>query len=183
MTVFEFVLTLYSIVVALGIARVLTGYVALIEYRKEIANLPLFMIWLSLLLLAHIVWWFSLWNNNAAQSFTLFEAFMTFHVPAFLFMASRLLVPSESELETIAERYAKLRVPFLVCFSLAFIPGPLAGGVATGDWSTAVYLMTIGVFLLVGAASSNMRLQYFAAVTATVTYVMFAIQFRSVVTG
>ena len=183
MTVFEFVLTLYSIVIALGVARVLTGYVALIEYRKEIANLPLFMIWLSLLLLVHIVWWFSLWNNNAAQSFTLFEALITFHVPAFLFMASRLLVPGESELETITERYAKLRVPFLVCFSLAFIPGPLWGGVATGDWSTAVYLMTIGAFLLVGTASSNMRLQYIAALAATVTYVMFAIQFRSVVTG
>ena len=183
MTVFEFVLTLYSIVIALGVARVLTGYVALIEYRKEIANLPLFMIWLSLLLLANIVWWFSLWNKNAAQSFTLSEALFTFHVPAFLFMACRLLVPGESELETIAERYAKLRVPFLVCFSLAFIPGPLLRGVATGDWSTAVYLLTIGAFLLVGTASSNTRLQYIAALAATVTYVMFAIQFRSAVTG
>ena len=183
MTVFEFVLTLYSIVVALGVARVLTGYVALIEHRKEILNLPLFVIWLSLLLLVHIVWWFSLWNNNAAPSFTLSEALMTFHVPALLFMASRLLVPGESELETIAERYAKLRVPFLVCFSLAFIPGPLSAAIATGDWSTTVYLLTIGAFLLVGTASSNVRLQYFAALAATVIYVIFAIQYRSAVSG
>ena len=92
MSVFEFVVTLYSIVIALGVARVLTGYVALIEFRKEVDHLPLFAIWLSLLLFAHIVWWFSLWNNSDMPSISLSRAVVTFHVPAFLFIASRLLV-------------------------------------------------------------------------------------------
>ena len=183
MSVFEFVVTLYSIVIALGIARVLTGYVAIIEFHKEIAHLPLFVIWLSLLLFGHIVWWFSLWNRSDALSFTLVQAIVSFHVPAFLFIASRLLVPGESALETIAERYAKLRVPFLVCFSIPFIPGPLFAGFATGDWSRASYLLPIGTLLLVGTISANTRLQYVVALAAMVVYVMFAIQFRSAVNG
>ena len=183
MSVFEFVVTLYSIVIALGVARVLTGYVALIEFRKEVAHLPLFVIWLSLLLLVHVVWWFSLWNDSDAHSFALFRAIFTFHVPAFLFIASQLLVPGESALETIAERYTKLRVPFLVCLAVPFIPGPLLAGIVTGDWSLAMYLLPMGAILLVGTASSNIRLQYVVALAVTVAYVMFAIQFRSAVTG
>jgi len=50
---FEFVLTLYAIVIALGVARVLTGYVALIEFRRGVVDAPLFFIWLSFLLLVH----------------------------------------------------------------------------------------------------------------------------------
>ena len=183
MSVFEFVVTLYSIVIALGLARILTGYVAIIEFRRGIDHLPLFVIWLSLLLFGHIVWWFSLWNNSEALSYTLLEAIFTFHVPAFLFIASRLLIPGESALETISERYAKLRVPFLVCFAIPFIPGPLLAGFATGDWSRALYLLPIGTLLLVGTTSTNTRLQYVVALAAMAVYVMFAIQFRSAVNG
>jgi hypothetical protein len=182
-SVFEFVATLYSIVIALGIARILSGYVALIEHRKEVHNLPLFVIWLSMLLLVHIVWWFSLWNRSDALSFTLFQAILTFHVPAFLFIACGLLIPGESALETITERYNKLRVPFLICFSIVFIPGPLLAGIAISDWSIAMYLVPIGVLLLVGTVSSNIRLQYTVALSAMVTYLMFAIQFRSSLNG
>ena len=183
MSVFEFVAILYSIVIALGVARVLAGFVALIEFRKEVAHPPLFVILLSLLLLMHIVWWFSLWNRSDALSFSLLQAVFTFHVPAFLFIASRLLVPGESALETISERYAKLRVPFLVCFAIPFLPGPALAGIVSGDWSGAMYLLPIGTFLLVGTTSSNTRLQYAVALAAMAVYVTFAFQFRSAVNG
>ena len=114
---------------------------------------------------------------------TLFQAIFTFHVPAFLFIASRLLIPGESALETISERYTKLRVPFLVCFAIPFIPGPLLGGIVSGDWSIAMYLMPIGTLLLLATTSSNTRLQYVVALAAMAVYVMFAIQFRSAVNG
>ncbi len=182
MSAFEFVLTLYAIVIALGVARVLTGYVALIEFRRAVVDVPLFFIWLSFLLLVHFVWWFSLWNNSAAQSFSLIAAIFQFHVPAFLFIASRLLVPSESELETIAERFAKLRVPFLVSLARPFVT-PLLGAIVTGDWSIVMYLLPIGAVLLLGTASSNIRLQYSVAMAAFLIYVVFAVQFRSAVSG
>jgi hypothetical protein len=46
-----------------------------------------------------------------------------------------------------------------------------------------MYLLPMGAFLLVGTASSNIRLQYVVALAVTVAYVMFAIQFRSTVAG
>ncbi|MGK0224573.1 MAG: hypothetical protein ACI9ON_003829 [Limisphaerales bacterium] len=183
MSVFEFVAILYSIVIAMGVARVLAGFVALIEFRKEVAHPPLFVIWLSLLLLMHIVWWFSLWADNDSASYTLFKVVFTFHVPAFLFISSWLLVPGEAASETIAERHAKLRVPFLICLSIPVIPGPLIGAFVTGDWSVALYLLPVGTILLIGTISSNIRLQYSVALSAITIYLIFAAQFRSTVTG
>jgi fucose 4-O-acetylase-like acetyltransferase len=178
-SVFEFVITLYSIVIALGIARLLGGYVALIEFREKIAHRPLFVLWLSLLLFGHVVWWFNLWSRSDTTTFSLFQTVFTFHVPAFLFIACHLLVPSEGARETMAERYAKLRVPFLVCLAIPFIPAPLLAGIATGDWSVASYLIPIGGLLLLGTASANLRFQYLIASAATVVYLVFAVNFRS----
>ena len=182
MSVFEFTLTLYSIVIALGVARVLTGYVALIEYRKETPNTPLFFVWFSFLLLTHIVWWFSLWGLNATERLSLILVLFLFHIPAFLFIATRLLIPSESELSTIGERFAKLRIPFLLSFSVPFIFGPLFQGIG-GDWATAIYLIPAGALLVAGTSSPNIRLQYFVAVGAFLIFLAFAAQFRSFLAG
>jgi hypothetical protein len=179
MNVFEFVITLYSIVIALSVARILTGYAALIEHRATINHLPLFVIWLSLLFLAHIAWWFSLWNRSEQSSFSLAWVIVTLHVPAFLFIACNLLVPGESARESMSERYEKMRIPFLVCLAVALIFSPLMMGINTGNWAVAAYLVPIGVLLLVGTASANIRLQYFVASTALLIDVAFAFSLRS----
>lgn len=179
MSVFEFVITIYSIVIALSVARILAGFAALIEFRANIAHLPLFVIWLSLLFLGHIVWWFSLWNWSQETSFSLAWAIIMLHVPAFMFIACNLLIPGESARESVSERYERLRIPFLVCFSVAFIPNPLMMGIATGNWTVAAFLVPLGVLLLLGTASANVRFQYFIATTALLIDVAFAFSLRS----
>ena len=60
MSPFEFTITLISIVIALGIVRILGGYADLIQHRKQTEHSRLFLIWFSFLLLTHVGWWFSL---------------------------------------------------------------------------------------------------------------------------
>ena len=180
-SVFEFVVTLYSIVVALAVARLLGGFVALIEFRDKIVHRPLLAIWLSLLLLGNVAWWFSLWNTRNADSFTLLQALFTFHVPVFVYVACHLLVPSETAGETMSERFFRLRIPFLVCASIPFIVNPLIMGVFGGDWSVAAFLLPIGGMVLAGTISGDVRFQYVVVSAAALTYVAFAVQLRSAV--
>ncbi len=160
MSPFEFTITLISIVIALGIARILGGYADLIQHRKETEHSWLFLIWFSFLLLTHVGWWFSLWGSSRDEVFSLSQFIILLNVPCFLFIATRLLIPSEGEFHKITKRYQTLRVPFLLAFSVAFLPGPMLRGFNTGDWSIALYLSTVGLLILASTLSPNMRLQY-----------------------
>lgn len=183
MSLFEFVITLYSIVIALGIARVLTGFAALIEFRGAIAHAPLLLLWLVYLLLVHIVWWISLWGFNTTDSLSLAAIVALFHVPAFLFIAARLLVPNEEEMNQFFDRFTKLRVPFLVCAAMPTIPMPLTFALSVGDWSVAAYLLPLGILLLLSTLTANIRAQYATAIAALGIYLTFAIQVRANVAG
>ena len=81
MSLFEFVVTLFSIVIALGVARVLSGFAGLIEFRSSIQHKPLFTLWLVYLLLAQIVWWFSIWDQSRTESMTLGLTIILFYAP------------------------------------------------------------------------------------------------------
>jgi hypothetical protein len=52
---------------------------------------------------------------------------------------------------------------------------------STGDWSIALYLTTVGLLILAGILSPNMRLQYGVASIAGLIYLSFVLQFRSAV--
>jgi len=164
-------------------ARTLGGISDLIRHRREIQQKPLFLIWFSFLLLGSVVWWFSLWGRSASITVSLYQFALAFHIPVFLFIATRLLVPDESSFRTIEERYNHVRVPFLLSLAIPFIPNPIFVGVSTSDWSIAVYLIPIGFLLICGTFSPNIRLQYGVAISATAIYLAFAVRFRSSIGG
>ncbi len=179
MSVFEFTATLFGIVIALAMARTLGGIADLIRYRNEIHHKPLFLIWFCFLLLGSVVWWFSLWRLSESNAVSLYQFGFTFHVPVFFFIATRLLVPDESNFKTIEDRYSDIRVPFLLTLAVPFFPGPILAGVLASDWSFGTYLIPGGVLLVCGTLSPNVRLQYSIAISVTVIYLAFALQFRS----
>ena len=126
MSPFEFTITLISIVIALGIARILGGYADLIQHRKETEHSWLFLIWFSFLLLTHVGWWFSLWGSSRDEIFSLSQFIILLSVPCFLFIATRLLIPSEGEFHKNRE-------------TLPDSPGALSSGVFSrfSAWSNA----------------------------------------------
>ena len=183
MSVFEFTATLFGIVVALAMARTLGGVADIIRYRKEIRHKPLFLIWFSLLLLGNVVWWFSLWRLSESDVVSLYQFGMAFLVPVCFFIATRLLVPDVSDFTAIGERYRGVRVPFLLTLAIPFFPGPILAGVFTSEWSIGAYLLPAGMILVAGTLSSNVRFQYGVAISVTVIYLAFAMQFRSSIGG
>ena len=160
-------------------ARTLGGIADLIRYRSEIRHKPLFLIWFSFLLLGNVVWWFSLWGRSESPTVSLYQFGITFLVPVCLFIATRLLVPDESNFRTIEERYKGVRVPFLLAIATPFFPGPILTGIFASDWSIGAYLIPGGLLLVAGTLSPNIRLQYGVAISVTVIYLAFAVQFRS----
>jgi hypothetical protein len=182
MSLFEFVVTLFSIVIALGVARVLSGFAGLIEFRSNIQHKPLFTLWLVYLLLAQIVWWFSIWDRSRTESMTLGLTIILFYVPACLFLAARLLVPSDSEMHEMSTRFETVRVPFLLFLAAPIIPGPLIAGFGLGDWVIASYLLPIAAVLLASVPFTNIRVQYGAVVAVLLIYIAFTIQYRYEVT-
>jgi hypothetical protein len=137
-----FTMTLYSIVIALGLACILSGYVALIEHRKQFEHAPLLFIWFSFLLVTHVVWWFSMWDRSNNERVSLVEVIFLFHVPAFLFIATGLSIPGESDLANMEQRFTKLRIPFLLSFAVVFTVAPLVFGVflEIGQWDVIYFL-------------------------------------------
>jgi hypothetical protein len=183
LSVFEFTATLFGIVVALAMARTLGGVADIIRYRKEVHHKPLFLIWFSLLLLGNVVWWFSLWRRSESDVVSLYQFGITFLVPVCFFIATRLLVPDESDFTAIGERYRGVRVPFLLTLAIPFFPGPILAGIVAADWSIGAYLLPAGLLLVAGTLSPNIRLQYGVAVSVTAIYLAFAVQFRSSIGG
>ena len=184
MSVFEFTITLFGIVVALAMARTLGGIADLIQFRSEIRHKPLFLIWFSFLLLGNVVWWFGLWERRSgSDTVSLYQFGVTFLVPVFLFIATRLLVPDESNFRTIEERFRNIRVPFLLSMATPFLLPALLIGIFASNWSPGAYLIPVGVLMVCGTLSSDVRLQYGVAISVVVIYLAFALQLRSSIGG
>ena len=133
---------MHSIVLALGIARVLGGFADVARDWREIEAKWPFLGWLSLLLALHLGWWFGLWARFSAMNEISLSTFLTwFLIPASFYVASRLLIPNfpEGSPPNLEQRFADVRVPFFVCLFLAVVPVlPGLPGAARSQWLLAL---------------------------------------------
>jgi hypothetical protein len=144
---------MHSIVLALGIARVLGGIAGVARYWRQLETKWFFLGWLALLLLMHLGWWFGLWIRFGEMSdISLWTFFFWFLIPASLYIASRLLIPEFHQGSTpdLEQRFDEVRMPFFACLPVGTIP-VLAGLADAGrtDWLLAVFggLALTGLFV------------------------------------
>ncbi len=144
---------MHSIVLALGIARVLGGIAGVARDWRRLEIKWFFLGWLALLLLLHLGWWFGLWIRfGEVSDISLWTFFFWFLIPASLYIASRLLIPEFHQGSTpdLEQRFDEVRMPFFACLVVMIIP-PLAGlaDAARTDWLLAVFggLALTGVFV------------------------------------
>ena len=79
---------IHSIVLSLGIARILGGLTGVARYWRELKDTWFFLGWLALLLALHLGWWFGLWSRfHGASEIKLSTFFAWFLVPASLWLA------------------------------------------------------------------------------------------------
>jgi len=70
MSVFEYVIVLLSVIISLGLARLLETHAHLLKHGKRVKWSPTYVAWLLILVLSHIDIWASLWqvHENARWS-------------------------------------------------------------------------------------------------------------------
>ena len=134
---------MHSIVLALGIARVLGGIADVARDWRELDTKWFFLGWLTLLLALNMGWWFGLWARFSAMSeISLWTFFAWFMIPASFYVASRLLVPEfpEGAPPDLERRFADIRAPFFACLVLSVVPVlPELPGGAASQWLLALF--------------------------------------------
>lgn len=86
-------LTIYSLVAGLGIAKLLEGVGMMIEARGRIRTYWMHSAWLAIIFAAHLVTFFALMRFAREQHWTVLGQILILGVPALLYLTSRLVVP------------------------------------------------------------------------------------------
>ena len=162
MAAFEYLSVLISIILALGMTRVLAGVGEMLQARSVRRLYWVHTIWIiNLFLYLVIAWWiFYRWRNQPQWTFFLFVFVLI--SPTILYLASLLLFPRESDVDLAIDYkthyYANHRA-FFILFGL-FTPVDIADSLLKG----------VPHFLALGPVYFASGLLYFAGlVTAAIT--------------
>ena len=134
MGAFEYLSVLISIILALGMTRVLAGVGEMLQARSRRHIYWVHAVWIvNLFLYLVIAWWiFYRWRDQQPWNFYLFLFVLI--SPTILYLASLLLFPREADVEAIidykAHYYANHRA-FFILFAL-FIPVDIVDSLLKG---------------------------------------------------
>jgi hypothetical protein len=187
MGAFEYLSVLISIILALGMTRVLAGVGEMLQARSRRHIYWVHAVWIvNLFLYLVIAWWiFYRWRDQQPWNFYLFLFVLI--SPTILYLASLLLFPREADVETVidykAHYYANHRA-FFILFAL-FIPVDIVDSLLKG----VPHLLSLGPIyflsgvlyfagLLTAAVTRNERYHEFYAIffliqTTIVSFLIF----------
>jgi uncharacterized BrkB/YihY/UPF0761 family membrane protein len=93
MSLFEFVLTLYSIIMGLGLTLLIRSVGQMLEARRKTRTYWVHSGWLVALMLTYIVFWLQLWLYRDVLEWSAGEVMLVLMVPVLLYLVSHLSVP------------------------------------------------------------------------------------------
>jgi hypothetical protein len=93
MSLFEFVLTLYSIIMGLGLTLLIRSVGQMLEARRKTRTYWVHTGWLLALTLAYVVFWLQLWLYREVVEWSAGEVMLVLTVPVLLYLVSHLAVP------------------------------------------------------------------------------------------
>jgi hypothetical protein len=162
MNAFEYLSVLISIILALGMTRVLAGVGDMLQARSHRRIYWVHVIWIiNLFLYLVIAWWiFYRWRNQQPWTFFLFVFVLI--SPTLLYLASLLLFPRESDVDRAIDyktHFYANRGAFFILFAL-FAPVDIVDSLLKG----------IPHFLELGPQYIVINVLYFAGlITAAIT--------------
>jgi hypothetical protein len=114
MTTFEFVSVLMSIVVGLGITRILSDLASLAEFRANVRFDGITFVWTLNVLGYHLIYWWVVvnnWRTRETWSFAGFAALFLYGVA--LYFCAALVLPRATDKELdLKDRFESIRTPF-----------------------------------------------------------------------
>jgi hypothetical protein len=180
--IFNFILVMVSLVLAIGVTHLVSGVAALVRLRGRVRLEPLVLVWAaSLFLLAAIYWW-SLWDLRSAQ-WRFPHFFYLLLAPTLLHVASSLLVSTDPEdvKHGVSSEFERVRIPFMAVMCVFSVLVMADGWVVGAEqlWTPyrPVQIWTIGLYAM-GAISGRAAVQRAVAGLALLTYTVAGFFFR-----
>jgi len=123
MSTFEFVSVLMSIVVGLGITRILSDLASLAEFRAKVRFDGITFLWTLNVLGYHLVYWWVVvnnWRTRETWSFAGFAALFLYGVA--LYFCAAIILPRATDKELdLRERFDGIRAPFFSFWLLVLL--------------------------------------------------------------
>jgi hypothetical protein len=163
-----------SIVVGLGIGRILSGFSALIEARHEVDSDWPTVLWAVNVLGYHLLFWWIVVNNwrfLSEWSFSQFGALFLYGVLIF-FCASLILPRQVPKGMDLSERFQSIRRPFFVLWLLVMCSELLDSLLKGTDYvlnelgAPYIAVWSVSVLLSVGGIAVSSRRYHFTAAIA-----------------
>jgi hypothetical protein len=120
----DILLTLYSIVAGLGISRLVQGFASMVKARERIRHYWVHSVWLTIVMIAHVVTIFALMRFSKHPHWTVFNAMLALSMPLLLYLISDLIVPEvpeEGPIDLQAYFYANRRWLYSLMMALAVV--------------------------------------------------------------
>ncbi len=180
--IFNFILVMVSLVLAIGVTHLVNGVAVLVRSRGRVRIEPLVLVWAASLFLVAAIYWWSLWDLRSAQ-WRFPQFFYLLLAPTLLHVAASLLVSSDPhDVERGASsEFERIRVPFMVVMC-AFSVLVMADGWVVGAerlWTPyrPVQIWTVGLYAI-AAASGRSPVQRVVAGLVLTTYAVAGFLFR-----
>ena len=121
MEAFAHLSILISIILGLGIAELLSGFVRTIEKRRAVRIYSPPILWAFLLLLTHVQTWWSIFGLRSHLDWTFFQFSVVLLQPIVLYMLSALALPRGSAELDLRANYFEHRRWFFALFASLLI--------------------------------------------------------------
>jgi hypothetical protein len=143
MSLFEFLVTLYSIVTGLGLTLLVRSLGQMLETRRKTRLYWVHSCWLAIMLVAYVVVWFQLWSYRDVPSWTVLEGLLLLSVPVSLYLVSHLAVPElgddgQHDMRSYYYEHHRL-LQGLLAFSVAL--STIAAGLILDRWALEPWLI------------------------------------------
>ena len=179
MTLFEFLMAIASVVVAIGIIELARFWGELARSIGCVKLDWLHLLWTWNLLLVGLTYWLGLWPYREAE-FTYYYQVLFLVLPTLFFVITTYTITTSGSLETefdlrqhFLENTKKIFVPFGGLIVSANIADVVIMGIGILGWPGIVGTTIGAVFVVSVGWATDIRLHYFAAITMTVACHLF----------
>jgi hypothetical protein len=183
MTLFEFILVMVSLILAIGITQLLQGIASIVQRRRAVEFSWVPLAWSAYLFLLSVAHWWSLWDMREVE-WTFPAFFFLLLPPTMLYLTISLLVNSggAGASASMADDFQGIRVPFFVFMTavglLVIWDGPILRIEPVWNSLRAIQMVAI-VLLVIGLASSRWGTQKLVAALSlgALVFLTFVLRF------
>jgi hypothetical protein len=179
---FDFILVMVSLVLAIGVTHLVHGVANLIRLRGDTRLEPLPLVWAASLFLVGAQYWWSLWDfRNVEWRYPHFLYLLI--APTLLHIAASLLVSTDAVERgaSLQSEFERIRVPFMVVMAAFSVVVAFDGWILGVEpvWTDfrPIQMWVVALYAA-GAAVAGTRTQHMVGGLVLVSYLVAGLFFR-----